>query len=500
MRRVHQWFTNLRLFKLPRFRKAALPPFTAISPKVRVSSVRGYVDLIDIDGVAGWVLNEHIALDDLAVHISIGTEYLGNARANIEAPDQIALGLPINARRFRFRFPHRIPYADLPRVEVAESATNQLLDGGLEYFRSYLAKKYMISELGGPYCLFFEASAKADPLAKHYHVTVAGDIRVSSERASHVQPCADDETRARLTLGLPTMGRIEGLWFYSPNTNLGFRYEATIAEPSDDLIVVNLSYESEGSTLRMPLTAIPVGDLATECAASIPEPDMIKRVIGHYWDAWTSYVVGGWTNVVHLDWMCKKYLVCSLAELETILDWGCGCARNTQPLIKIAPGSRIHGIDIDPVNIAWSKQHVVGATFDVSGLFPPLDFADDTFDIVYGLSVFTHLTEPAQDLWLAELHRVLKPGGIAFLSYHGEAAAYSREFSVDTIENYRQRGIEDDVFDGALAGVIEKRDYYRSTFHTTDYLYDRWSKYFDIAGIEPTPCSHQWFAVCQKAL
>jgi SAM-dependent methyltransferase len=385
-------------------------------------------------------------------------------------------------------------------VEVTEGATNQPLDGGFEYFRSYLAKKYATPELGGPYCLFFEASASADPLAKHYHVTVAGDIRVSSERASHVQPCADGEIRARLTLGLPTRGRAEGLWFYSPATNLGFRYEATIAEPSDDLIVVNLSYESGGTPFTMPLTAIPVGGLATECAASIPEPDMIKRVIGHYWDAWTSYVVGGWTNIVHLDWMCHKYLERSLAELDTILDWGCGCARNTQPLIKIASGARIHGIDIDPLNIAWSKQHVAGATFDVSGLFPPLKFADGTFDIVYGLSIFTHLTERAQDLWLAELHRVLKPGGIAFLTYHGEAAAYAREFSVEAIENYRQRGIEDYVLDDALTGVIDKGDYYRSTFHTTDYLYHRWSKYFDIAGIEPTTCGHQWFAVCQKSL
>ena len=162
MRRVQQWLTNLRFFELPKFSKAALPPFAAISPKIRVSSVRGYVDLIDIHGVAGWVLNEHVALDELAVHITIGTEYLGSARANIEAPDQIDLGLPSNARRFRFRFPHTISYADLPRVEVTEGATNQPLDGGFEYFRSYLAKKYATPELGGPYCLFFEARREFD--------------------------------------------------------------------------------------------------------------------------------------------------------------------------------------------------------------------------------------------------------------------------------------------------------------------------------------------------
>ena len=118
--------------------------------------------------------------------------------------------------------------------------------------------------------------------------------------------------------------------------------------------------------------------------------------------------------------------------------------------------------------------------------------------MVYGLSIFTHLTELAQDLWLAELCRVLKPGGVAFLTFHGEAAAYSRGFSAAEIENYRLRGIEDYVLDRALIEVVDDSNYYRSTFHTTDYLRSRWSKYFDIVGIEGTTGGYQWFAACQK--
>ena len=42
---------------------------------------------------------------------------------------------------------------------------------------------------------------------------------------------------------------------------------------------------------------------------------------------------------------------------------------------------------------------------------PPLDVADDTYDLVYAFSVFTHLTD-SWSAWLLELHRVLKPGGL----------------------------------------------------------------------------------------
>jgi len=53
-------------------------------------------------------------------------------------------------------------------------------------------------------------------------------------------------------------------------------------------------------------------------------------------------------------------------------------------------------------------------------LEPPTEFPDDTFDFIYGISVLTHLPEMLQFAWMNELSRVLKPGGLLYITTHGE--------------------------------------------------------------------------------
>jgi SAM-dependent methyltransferase len=52
---------------------------------------------------------------------------------------------------------------------------------------------------------------------------------------------------------------------------------------------------------------------------------------------------------------------------------------------------------------------------------PGLVYEKEWFDLVFGISIFTHLSEEAHEAWLHELMRVLKPGGILFITLHGNA-------------------------------------------------------------------------------
>jgi SAM-dependent methyltransferase len=109
----------------------------------------------------------------------------------------------------------------------------------------------------------------------------------------------------------------------------------------------------------------------------------------------------------------------AIHQLQHILDFGCGCGRVVRHLRHLP--AELHGCDTNPVAVEWCAEHLPFAHFAVSALESPLEYDDESFDLVYALSVFTHLPEPLQVLGMRELRRVLKPGGALVLSLHGDA-------------------------------------------------------------------------------
>ena len=108
-----------------------------------------------------------------------------------------------------------------------------------------------------------------------------------------------------------------------------------------------------------------------------------------------------------------------LQQTRDVLDFGCGCGRVTR-YFRDHPGS-VAGSDVNGEAVAWCSDNLRFGRFAENGLAPPLTFADETFDLVYALSVFTHLTEDLQLAWRDELRRVLRPGGRVLITTHGSS-------------------------------------------------------------------------------
>lgn len=108
-----------------------------------------------------------------------------------------------------------------------------------------------------------------------------------------------------------------------------------------------------------------------------------------------------------------------LAELDSVLDFGCGCGRVTRWWHDF-PGA-VAGSDLSEPAVRWCRSNLPFARFETNGLAPPLAFADASFDLVYALSVFTHLTAELQLAWRDELRRVLRPGGLLLATTHGRS-------------------------------------------------------------------------------
>ena len=106
------------------------------------------------------------------------------------------------------------------------------------------------------------------------------------------------------------------------------------------------------------------------------------------------------------------------ARLNRILDWGCGCGRLTR-WWKDLNDTEVHGCDYNDELVRWVDQNLPFVDARVNELSPPLPYEAESFDFIYGISIFTHLTTELALEWMQELRRVLVPGGRVFFTTHG---------------------------------------------------------------------------------
>ncbi len=164
-----------------------------------------------------------------------------------------------------------------------------------------------------------------------------------------------------------------------------------------------------------------------------------------------------------------------VAQLDAILDFGCGCGRVIRHWHTLAD-PRVYGSDYNPRLIDWCRQHLDFAQFDTNQLAPPLKYENETFGLVYTLSVFTHLPESLQGAWIDEISRVLKPGGYLLMSTHGE-----RYLDILT-------GIEREDFEAGRL-VVRDREVAGtnlcSAFHPPEYVREQLGRDLDFVDFVP---------------
>jgi SAM-dependent methyltransferase len=163
-----------------------------------------------------------------------------------------------------------------------------------------------------------------------------------------------------------------------------------------------------------------------------------------------------------------------VADLDSVLDFGCGCGRVTRYWDTFA--GAVSGSDVSTQAIDWCRGNLTFATFESNALGPPLVFDGDSFDLVYALSVFTHLTADLQIAWRDELHRVLRPGGLLLVTTHG------RSYLPRLAENERNR------FDGGelvVRWAVAAGTNLCSAYHPERYLRETFAEGFSFLELEP---------------
>lgn len=161
--------------------------------------------------------------------------------------------------------------------------------------------------------------------------------------------------------------------------------------------------------------------LLAEDGLAIPPVELRELVVGEGKGDISNYFAAGQRCAVSIRQMLKAQGL-DIDDFEAVLDFGCGCARVLRRFGGLKK-AKLYGTDINREQIEWCRKNVPFAKFEVNQPYPPLPFEDGKFDFIYAFSVFTHLPESVQCLWMAELLRVLKPGGYLLITTHGEKYA-----------------------------------------------------------------------------
>lgn len=107
-----------------------------------------------------------------------------------------------------------------------------------------------------------------------------------------------------------------------------------------------------------------------------------------------------------------------LDQPVSVLDFACGAGRQLLHLTRLYPNVRAYACDIRADAIAYLQHAYPKAKVYANKFDPPLDFPDATFDLIYSVSVFSHLSAQDARLWLDELRRVAKPGSVLCLTFN----------------------------------------------------------------------------------
>jgi ubiquinone/menaquinone biosynthesis C-methylase UbiE len=120
----------------------------------------------------------------------------------------------------------------------------------------------------------------------------------------------------------------------------------------------------------------------------------------------------GWTD---------KYL----PKQKIILEWGCGVARIVRHIEKyITSDSKVCACDINAEMIDWCTKSINKINFTKISQAALTPYQNDEFNLIYALSVFTHIPTTQQQNWLQEMARILQVNGIFLFTTHGFHFSY----------------------------------------------------------------------------
>lgn len=178
---------------------------------------------------------------------------------------------------------------------------------------------------------------------------------------------------------------------------------------------------------------------------------------------------------------------------DHVLDLGCASGRVLRHIALERPHCRAIGCDINRLHVEWCNSYLpLNCSVFQNHSIPSLPIEDSSLDVVSAFSVFTHI-EALETAWLAEIRRVLKPGGLAWLTVHTEGTLKAMNeswplWNPTMLHPAAELSLDSDRnFDGnrLVLRWHGDRSYSSNVFYKREYLMSRWGRILDLVEFRP---------------
>ena len=260
-------------------------------------------------------------------------------------------------------------------------------------------------------------------------------------------------------------------------------------------------FENSPPPCEIPIEEFKLGDLLSEeLLGGKPLSEFVERDKfpipatsdreGYNPDYNARYFMTGLADHLKIRAAAKKYDV----DLQSYFDFGCASGRVLRHFLAQTDVPNLWGSDINGRHIRWLNDYLPARLKIIhNNCVPQISIADNSMDVVSAFSVFTHI-DTFETAWLAELYRILKPGGLCYLTVHNE----------DTWKLLQNCGPKNGLlvrfqqiypeFDELLKQDIpverkcfrftEVGPYQALVVHSNAYLQKTWGRFFEILEIQ----------------
>jgi ubiquinone/menaquinone biosynthesis C-methylase UbiE len=207
-------------------------------------------------------------------------------------------------------------------------------------------------------------------------------------------------------------------------------------------------------------------------------------------DGTQNYLALGYSDYYKVMQAAKTYGI----SINKYFELGAASGRATRHFVTQRDTEEVWCSDINNRHVRWLLEHIPTVKPIFHPALPTLPLESNYFDIVTAFSVFTHI-DTFETAWLAELRRILKPGGMAYITIHDDFTWKDLKDLPDTNRvittlrsvdsNINVKLLEDLPYGIQSFRHTQTGPYRALTYHSQSYIHKVWGRYFKIKDIIP---------------